>query len=306
MKNLELHYHLKDGSHSMNATIRNKCESESLALFLEIAKSLDIKIEIESTAYNEGGLREIWKFIGNNNSQLTLILAIIVLIYSRVPISDPEMDKLNKEIAKLTIDEKKLNIQKLKDDFESNINKEKALKNAASFLENQIKIATHRSNFYKNISDYEKVTGIGVAENDNPEKYIDRSEFSRFILHTDKLPTETIENAKIEIIAPVLKEGNYQWKGMYEKKIIAFSMKDEAYKIQVLTKQIKFQHGSEIECSLQIHRKFDELGDVKITGYTVTTVLSTTDGANKMETIQGKRKKSNKKLSNAQGKLNLD
>lgn len=82
----------------MNALVRNKCEAEALAACLQIAHQLGIAIQIESSAYREGGLKEIWAFLGKNNPQLTLLLAIIVLVFSRIPVSDSEMDALNKDL----------------------------------------------------------------------------------------------------------------------------------------------------------------------------------------------------------------
>ncbi len=65
-KKLELHYYLNNESHSMNAFIRNECEKEILIILKEIITNLNILIEIESEAYTEGGLRQVWKFLGTN------------------------------------------------------------------------------------------------------------------------------------------------------------------------------------------------------------------------------------------------
>ena len=54
---LELHYHLRDQSHSMDALVRNKCEEEILAAFTQIAQQLGVEVRLESTAYREGGLK---------------------------------------------------------------------------------------------------------------------------------------------------------------------------------------------------------------------------------------------------------
>jgi hypothetical protein len=305
VEKLELHYHLKDQSHSMDALVRNRCEAEALAAFMEIAKALGIAVSIESTAYSEGGLREIWDFIGRNNNQLTLLLAIVVLIFSRVPVSDPELDNLNKEVAKLTVEEKRLSIERIKKEIDAGAVSEEALERGVSVLQGNVKIAVRRSNFYRNLVDYGKVTGVGVTPlSAGPqEKYVDRSEFSRFVLSTNKLPVEVIEPATIEIVAPVLKEGNYQWKGIFQGEPISFAMTDDEFKVSVLTRQVSFQHGSVIECVLNVHRKFDAVGEVIVTGYSVPVVISVSDGLSQSETIQGKRHKARKKLVEDQGNL---
>ena len=60
---LEIHYYLANDEHSMNALVRNKCETELLAIFKEVCATFDIDLPVETLAYREGGLKEIWKFL---------------------------------------------------------------------------------------------------------------------------------------------------------------------------------------------------------------------------------------------------
>lgn len=306
---LELHYHLRDNSHAMNALVRNKSEAEALAACLHIANELGISLQLESSAFSEGGLREVWQFIGQNNSQLTLLLAVIVLVFSRVPVSDPEMDALNKEVAKITIEEKKLSIAKLKHELNNGHPSDETISAAARALENDLKVASRRSNFYRGLLAYEKVTAVGFAPIPDSqaippiEHTVLRNDFTKFVLPTDKLPVEIDEDARIEIIAPVLKDGNYQWKGIYDGQTITFSMLDQEFKTEVLRREISFQNGSTINCVLNIHRKFDEIGNINITGYSVVTVLAKSDGVASQETTQGKRYRFNKRLAAGQKHL---
>ena len=69
------------------------------------------------------------------------------------------------------------------------------------------------------------------------------------------------------------KEGRYKWKGIYKDDPISFDMQDSSFKDAVFFENIPFQHGTVIKCVLFIHREIDEIGDVKITGYSVTTVM---------------------------------
>lgn len=306
---LELHYHLGDQSHSMDALVRNKCEAEILAAFTQIAQQLGVEVRLESTSYREGGLKEIWSFLGTNNAQLTLLIAIIVLIFSRYPTSNPETDALNKEVLKLTIEEKKLNLQKLRREIESKRASPDAVSDAARVIEGDLKVATRRSNFYRGLIGYEKVTAVGFTpvpeQQATPpdEVKVQRADFFKFIQLTDRLPIEVIDEATIEIVAPVLREGNYQWKGQYDNQPINFAMLDEEFKSSVLLRKVSFQHGSSIKCVLNIHRKFDEVGDIKVTGYSVATVLSKSDDGIVEETPQGKRHRFSKKQGAGQGKL---
>lgn len=306
---LELHYHLRDHSHTMDALVRNKCEAEILAAFTHIAHQLGVEVRLESTAYREGGLKEIWSFLGTNSAQLALLLTIIVLIFSRYPTSDPEIDTLNKEVLKLTIEEKRLNLQKLRREAGEKQPSADAASDAAHVIEGDLKVATRRSNFYRGLIGYEKVTAVGFAllpehqVSAPDEKQVQRSDFSKFVQLTDRLPVEVIDEANIEIVAPVLREGNYPWKGQYNNQPINFAMLDEMFKSSVLLRQVSFQHGSTIKCVLNIHRKFDEVGDVKITGYSVTTVLEKSDDGAAEETPQGKRYRFAKKQGAGQGSL---
>lgn len=306
---LELHYYLSDESHMMDALVRNKCEAEILAIIVEISSVLGLQVHIETGAYQEGGVKEIWQFIGRNNSQLILLLSVLILVLSRFPPSDREQDNLTKETTKLTIEEKKLSIEKLKQELKAGEIKKGTIDVASNAISGHLKVAARKSNFYKNLAGYEKVTGVGMRpldKNNKPtadEKFIPRSDFRKFIIFTNELPAEIIENAQIEIISPVLKEGKYNWKGMYLGIPISFSMTNADFKNTVLREEMSFQHGSIIECVLTIHRKFDEIGDVVITGYSVATVIRKTDGAISFETAQERRYKAHKKFNEGQQNL---
>lgn len=306
---LELHYHLSEDAHAMDAFVRNKSEAEALSAFLQIAQQVGISVHLESSAYREGGLREVWKFIGNNKEQLGWLLAVIVLIFSRFPIIDSETDALNKEVLRLTIEEKKANLERIKREIRNELPKEESIGSAAHALEGDLKVATRRSNFYRGLLSYSKVTAVGFtqmpldAATPPIENKVNRSDFVRFIQLTDKLPIDTVDGAQIEIVAPVLREGNYHWRGVFQGQAISFAMLDEQFKFKVLERKVSFQHGSTIECVLNVHRKFDEVGDITIIGYSVVTVISTFDGITTEETPQGRRHKFTRRQAANQGGL---
>ncbi|MDD3576632.1 MAG: hypothetical protein PHT38_07080 [Halothiobacillus sp.] len=82
----ELHYYFGDDTHTMNALVRNECERELLALFKECSYILGIECSIESEAAQEGGLREIWNFVGSPHA--ALLVAVLALVMSRFPPTD--------------------------------------------------------------------------------------------------------------------------------------------------------------------------------------------------------------------------
>lgn len=317
---LEVHYYLANEAHSMDAFVRNKCEAELLAIFREVCNSFGINLPIETFSYRDGGLKETWKFLADNGVPLTVILSIFTLVVtiisttlSRVPMSDPDKDAREKELSELSIDEKRLsieekrlNIQKLKKEVETGEVKPETILLGAHAIEQNLKIHARKSNFYRALDNYKKVTGVsfsplsgdGIPVAD--ERLVPRSEFKLHILTTNELPVETIENATVEIVSPVLKEGNYRWKGVFQGLPISFTMADAEFKSTVLRREVSFQHGSIINCVLHVSRKFDEIGDIVVTGYSVPTVLQKSDGAQTFETRQGKRHKAQNKFKEGQ------
>lgn len=316
VEKFQIHYYLANESHSMDALVRNKCEAELLAIFQEVCATLGVSISVETLAHQEGGLREFWKLLNNNHVQVTTALAIFGTVLSiantvltRFPVSDAEKDAREKQVQELTIEEKrlaieekKLALERLKKEMKEGQPSEEAIDGAAKAAEQSLKVQTRRSNFYRHLSNCEKVTGVGFSSSNNEdkdaeiEKFVPRSDFNRYVLITNDLPVETIEGATIEIVAPVLKEGNYKWKGIYEGEPISFSMTDAEFKFSVLREEVSFQHGSCISCVLHIFRKFDELGEVVVTGYSVVTVIQKTDGGVTVETPQGRKHRAYKKF----------
>ena len=306
---LELHYYFNDSSHSMNALVRNQCESEFLAIAMEVAKELELAIQLESEAYREGGLKEAWKIIGKNGVRVSIFISIMALVSSRIPFSDPELDQLQKQNLRLSIEEKKLRIKKLKTELENEEVNEKTVAEVAESLETNLKVVTRKSNFYKQLNRYNKIEKIGLtALNSNgmpitDERIVLRNNFRNFIIHSHNLTPITIDDALVEIIAPVLKEGRYKWKGVYENEPISFSMNDKYFNLDVLNEVISFKHGTTIECVLLIHQKLDETGEIQITGHSVSTVIRKIDSGEELETLQGKKYKFNKKQVEAQADL---
>jgi hypothetical protein len=306
---LELHYYFDDESHSIDAQIRNKCESELLAIIFEAAVHLGIDIHIDAEALREGGIKNCWRLTSKNIAILSLFVSIISAVLSRFPPSDNEFEKLKKLDVQLSIKEKELNIAKLNKELGLGEPATETVEAVVDSVNNNFKIITRKSNLYKNFTHCHKLNKVGFSKlNDNfiivgMESIVNRNDFIKFYLHIDELPPLIVENASIEIISPVLKEGNYKWKGIYNKEPISFTMLDNEFKFNVLTKKISFQHGTSIECVLRNYRKLDELGDIVSKGYSVETVIAKIDNSISVETSQGKRYKYNKNQIDSQGDL---
>ena len=306
---LELHYYFNDNSHTMDAIIRNKCEAELLALINEVKNSLGFDFSLDAEALREGGLINKWKALGKNQAQINIVIGIILIIIGLANLYQSKDDEIDIELKKLDREEKLLNIEKLKRELSEGNTNDRTVKEAAISINNDFKVLTRKSNLYKQLDSYEKITKLGINaltiddKPIQPEKVIHKADFYKYILTTNDLPDEVIENAEIEIISPVLREGKYKWKGIYQDESISFHMADTEFKNDVLSKQVSFQHGTVIQCVLKICRELDETGEIVVNGYTVNTVISKIDDEQIHETSQGRRYKLSKKFIEGQEEL---
>ncbi len=221
-----MHYFFRDETHGMNAFTRNECEKELLQIFKEICASLDIDVELESEAFLEGGLREKWKFIGRNSAQITLIIAALTLFISRFPVENRELVRLQIENLQLDNELKRRELLEIKNEVETDEDlTDEIVERVLNKLETNYKLIWHKSNYYKKLTYYPKIIQVSTQRldiYDNPvdeEKNVLRPDFSKFILRSDQLPPNLDEEALIDIISPVLKTGNFNWKGFIKEKL---------------------------------------------------------------------------------------
>ncbi|MFP4314246.1 MAG: hypothetical protein ACLFR0_07960 [Alphaproteobacteria bacterium] len=299
----EIHYFLNNDSHSMDAVVKNKCEAEFLAVAYEIIALLELDITLNAEALKEGGIRELWEALGKNSQQITILLLLLTAIFTYHMIPDSELTELQKENLKLQNEKLKEELSK------SDISKETVDAHVKNTNENQ-KIVTRRSNFYRILLNANlEVSRVGFSRLDNDHKTIGdeiivpRTEFIYFIQRSNKLPTEVDENAQIEIVSPVLREGKAKWKGIYNEEVINFFMGDRIYKSAVLAKQISFKNGDVLTCVLEIHKELNEVGEVVVTKYVVRTVLDKIENGVLTETQGGKKYRRQKKIQDSQGSL---
>lgn len=310
---IELHYFFTDGSHTMDAYVRNKCEAEILAIVKEIATITGVKIKVETEPYEEGGLREKFKLVTKNQFMLSILSGIITGVVTGVTVhnltSDDELDELQKQKVRLEIKklERELNEATR---LSMSIDTTKAAETIGS---SSFKVVKHKSNFYKTLANYPKVTQVSFSRlsSDNEEvstpKVVHKQDFGQYILDTDELPSVIDEQAEIEIISPVLKPGPYKWKGYYTAlgETVDFYMKDEDFKSEIQRKGVAFRSGTRIDCILEISRKVTETGEVINSSYSVSTVVTVRDSHISIETPQGKRLKKEKELLKKQLTLSL-
>lgn len=263
LNKLEIHYYLKNDSHSMDAFIRNKAEKDLLEALRKIGELLDSELQIETEAYQEGGLKEVILYGGIILGFLSPSINDIIVHYVT---KDAVTEELDKKIKQETLKSLKLENRQKELALEEKIDKK---------LDNKI-VQKYISNFYKKINDYKKVDKIGFKDliNNSDEIIVKREFFKNFILEDIEVNEED-DDAKIEIISPVLKEGKYKWRGKYKSEKIDFSMGDSKFKEEVIEGKHIFSNGSLILCHLNIKTTFDEFGDEKRKNFSVKKVYGT-------------------------------
>lgn len=299
---LELHYYFDDESHDIDAITRNKCEAELLAIISEVATLLDVNTKLITEIPLEGGFRDKWKALGDNSQQLQVILMAVGLLTTIYFTYDPEGDARTKELEQLQIQELKIKLKKMgsSDDISE------IAKVVANKVSKSLKVTKRKSNFYTHLNNDPKIKSISITPLDNKdspitqENIIERKKFREFILSTNKLRAEEDDNAQIELISPVLKDGNYKWKGIYKDQTISFYMYDQKFKESIFIDGLNFHAGTSINCVLRTNRELDEIGEIKIKGYSVTTVIEVLDGQSPHETQQGKAHRHAKSMHDKQ------
>ncbi|OCR89941.1 hypothetical protein CFT12S00416_01535 [Campylobacter fetus subsp. testudinum] len=302
-----IHYYLSDGSHSMNAFTRNHIEKSMLEVIKEIGDVAKVDIILESQASKPGGYIEYLEIAmpllyGAHYFKNT-INTIITNIFTGKNKEQKLKNELLKEKLKLKknkneSDEIDLANKKKQDSLQINLNK---------VLEDKL-LQRKISTYYQKVKKYEKIEKIGFkTDNDTQEIIVEREYFKEFIM-IDNTDTEIDDEATIEIISPVLKEGKYKWKGKYKSEKIDFSMGDSKFKDDVIESKYEFSNGSSIQCCLQIKKTFDDFGDeIKNRTYSVSKVYAIKN--NEIDEWKIRKiglKKNKKKIASKQGTFNFD
>ncbi|EAI4330935.1 hypothetical protein G5F42_000714 [Campylobacter upsaliensis] len=292
---LQIHYYFTDESHSMDAFVRNAMEKDLLNLINEIANILDIKIKVENQAREEGGLIE--SLILHFDSIATTSIAIGVAIYLKESVNKIIIHYFTGAYKREKLENllKKEQIKELQ--LKNNNDVLTELKKILQGFDRSPKIRRIMSNFYNKAEKCEKIEKIGYKTEKSSELLVKREQFKTFIL-TENKDRELIENAEIEIISPVLKEGKYKWRGIYNGNKIDFSMGDSGFKNDVITQKHNFINGTSIICDLEISRTFDEYGEEVKISYKVKKVLGIRIGEVLKLTKLGKKIKRQKQIDN--------
>ena len=290
---LQLHYYLSGHSHSMDAKIYNKVESELLKIIEEVSRVLDLEISIEIQALEEGGLKAIYKFLNKKKNKRQIVIigtffaGIVATIMSDVISdkikTDPEMEKLKKEKIELEI--KKLK-KELKSDIEFDFkeNKEELIidkefiENLSIYISEINKVKISKSKFYELLTKENKIEKVSTQElNENyepisEEKIVPRKDFKFFIINEVEIEADYQYFVELEIISPVLKKSKLNWRALYNGEQITYSLNDENFKNLITNKNLQFSNGTKIICELETKQKMNDDGEILTAGRTVYNV----------------------------------
>lgn len=309
---LELHYWFSDETHTMNAVIQNKCEYEFLGIIKEIAFTFDAEIIIETEPLADGGLRRVFKVITKSEKKSAIITTAMItalatsifvtpITITITKVTEKVIESIyeDKELKELEKEKLKKEIINLKTDTEFKLHR----------LNQSHVVVKRRSNFYETLENYPKVNQVSIVIEDekknriSKERFVDRQNFKEFILVSDILEPKEIDDAVIEIISPVLKKGNYKWRGIFNGEIISFSMKSNEFKTLVQTGQVEFKNGSAIICLLEVESRINNEGIIEITNYNIIRVNKYFEHDKPVETAEGKHHRHKKEADKQQFKL---
>lgn len=293
---LLLHYYFNDESHAMDAFTHNRCEKELLTIISTISTELKIHAKVEVGVKRQGGIIEIYNFIVSSDG--VAIAAYAALLIQIIQMIIPKKSKKDQIEQDLNIQNLELSIELAKDELlkrkmvNPNIN-EDIIK---YLLDECIKLKKQKSNFYKRLRTEYKVEKVELSTSINHNaisQIVLREDFGDYILETDDFDPITDENARIEVISPVLKKGKYKWRGFYVagNQNIEFSMNDTDFKKEVINNAVPFKNGTFINCELIIERKIDEEGNIYNSNYKVMTVYEIYEGESVTETRKGNQRR---------------
>lgn len=283
---LAIRYWLGESVYEMNAFIQNKCAYEFLKFSKELATIFKVDIKIDTLALEKGSVIQKFKIYLKGKVTPTafgaFLLGLLTTSFKTCTTNivdkvfeDKELTELIKEDIRLSIEERKINI------------------------ENSIPLKTRQSNFYKatlednsigKVSFY--VPSLGET---NKHITIDRTHFNNYIDNTIEVEPIIVEDACILIACPVIAQvktkRKLKWVGIYNGETISFYMKSDEFKKMALNGEVAFKNGCAIKCKLIINQILNEDGYVAQTTYTVESVYEITDGNEIIETYEGKLNK---------------
>jgi hypothetical protein len=309
IRKLQFHYWFGDRTHTMDALVYNKCEREVLELAKAIARLCKVPIILETEPSGKGGLKT-WLTLSAKSPNRTPV-SKVVLVYTLVAscIATPNYASIG-DTSYLLLDrmlqEKDLDASEREQVRLAITHLKEEVGNLLPELQQHTVVKKRRSNFFSLLGKYPKVKSISVALTDDTktsvteEQMVVRDSFPKFLVSTNVVNPHVVEHAQIEIISPVLVPGRHKWKGVYNQKPIAFSMKSDDFMAIVQSGKVEFKSGSTITCTLEIEKKITSSGEERITGYNILDVSTYSENGKTIEATEIRQKQKPNTVSKRQ------
>ena len=286
---LKVHYHIEGGAHEMDATTRNKAESELLALLQEFSSTIGAPFQIQTKARSEGGVVEYWNLIFLHKEHVGLAMSVLApLLAAPFYRSRLKQSRQQTVMNELTIQKLKLELAEKEEAAAERTEKKRGVKTQSLALEQspkptevadallaRKKIARRRSNYYERLIVDPKIQAVGFASThhvDAQEQIVQRGQFSAYVFARIQVESVVYSNVWIEVVSPVLRSGCLKWRGVFDKQVISFDLEDREFRDRVTTKRVQFQNGTMLRCDLEVLHREDETGETEISGYVVSAV----------------------------------
>jgi len=186
---IEVHFYFNDYSHSMDAIVLNRCESDLLTLIDRIATIVELKIVIETEPFAEGGIRRWFKIVAKEESKkATIKIALITALSTAIfitPITSSVGKVIEIAIEKVFEDEELNKLEKQKLRLEIDLLKQEIQNKKLHILKNISNV--RMSSFYEALDKYPKVEKVSFIIEDkfknqiSAEKTVLRNDFNDFI-----------------------------------------------------------------------------------------------------------------------------
>ena len=211
---LEVHYRFFDDSHTMDAFVQNKCESQLLGIVNEVAKLYKIALVIEVEPATEGGHTRRYRFSPRENDNdegnakqpfsVQLRVALLVAVFTTISViisgivtkgfehtvvgmTDPVKDSLDKANLKNAqadneIKNQQIKNQKVKDSLEiENLTADLEIKKHQLYRNRSA--GKKRATLYTTLDNYPKVSSVSIQVLNSSnvsitgEQIVERDEF---------------------------------------------------------------------------------------------------------------------------------
>ena len=135
--------------------------------------------------------------LGDNSKQVGILITIIITVMTWIK---------GAELADLTIEEKKLNIEKLQRDLRKTEVSKSVVKDVINAVSKNNKVIIRRSNFYKQLSQNDKIKQISISCLSDEgyligkERVVKKNDFHKYVLLSQGLKPVVDDNALLKLL----------------------------------------------------------------------------------------------------------